>query len=299
MSDYWADRNAEIQEKLTDKSIEETEKQLIKYYQSAFKKIEKEFSAVLTAYTNAVIDGREPSPSTLYALNRYWEMQSQLKEILQDLGDKEVALLYKQFVNQYIAIYEGTIIPSALEAGIAASTAFATIPTATAATAINQIWCADGKVWSKRVWGSIEKLNQTLNDKLIGVIASGTGRGDLKKELAELALPQERKKLAKKLGKEIEELTKKEAQKAVEQAYKRADTLVRTESSHIQNEAASQRYQDSGIKRYKFLGRTEGDIGCQCDDLDGKIFTFAEKQVGVNHPPMHPNCRCGIRAITD
>lgn len=299
MNDYWADRNAEIQEKLTDKSIEETEEQLIKYYQSAFEKIEREFAAVLKAYIEAVADGREPSPATLYSLNRYWEMQAQLKEILQDLGDREVALLYKQFVNQYIAIYEATIIPSALEAGIVASTAFATLPTATVAAAISQIWCADGKVWSSRVWGSIEKLAQTLNDKLIGVIASGSGRGDLKRELMELALPKERKKLAKKLGKELEELTKKEAQKAVEQAYKRADTLIRTESSHIENEAASQRYQDSGIKKYKFLGREEHDIGCACKKLDGKIFTFAEKQVGVNHPPIHPNCRCGIRAITD
>ena len=299
MSDYWADRNAEIQEKLTDKSIEETEKQLIKYYQSAFKKIDREFSAVLKAYIEAIEDGREPSPATLYSLNRYWEMQAQLKEILQDLGDREVALLYKQFVNQYIAVYEGTIIPSAIEAGIATSTAFATVPTATAAAAINQIWCADGKVWSSRVWGSVEKLAQTLNDKLIGVITSGAGRGELKRELAELALPQERKKLAKKLGKELEELTKKETQKAIEQAYKRANTLVRTESSHIENEAASQRYQDSGIKRYKFLGRTEHDIGCQCNELNGKIFTFAEKQQSVNFPPIHVNCRCGIRAIAD
>ena len=136
---------------------------------------------------------------------------------------------------------------------------------------INSVWLADGKTFSQRVWGNIDKLTETLNDKLIECVVSGKKPTELKRMLME----------------------------RFNVSYSQANTLVRTETANIQTEAAAQRYKDCGIEKYEFLGREEHDIGCKCKELNGKVFLLSEKKAGVNAPPMHPNCRCCIIPVIE
>ena len=45
---------------------------------------------------------------------------------------------------------------------------------------INQIWVADAKSWSQRIWDNTEKLVETLNENLIYCVATGKKTTELK-----------------------------------------------------------------------------------------------------------------------
>ena len=71
-----------------------------------------------------------------------------------------------------------------------------------------------------------------------------------------------------------------------------AERLVRTESSYFSNQGELASYKEMDIAEYIFLGG-----GCDsCKSLNGLAFSVEEAEVGVNYPPMHPNCKCTTRA---
>lgn len=71
-----------------------------------------------------------------------------------------------------------------------------------------------------------------------------------------------------------------------------AERLVRTESSYFSNQGELQSYRELGIKEYTFLGG-----GCEiCQQLNGRTFSMDDAEAGLNLPPIHPNCKCTIRA---
>ena len=49
------------------------------YYTTALKQTQKDFEAVLDKYLKLVAEGKTVTPNTLYTLNRYWELQNELK----------------------------------------------------------------------------------------------------------------------------------------------------------------------------------------------------------------------------
>ena len=263
MSNYWIDRQDKANKARADKTIKDIEKQLKKYYSSAMKRTLADFEATYNKLLETVEEGREATPADLYKLDQYWQMQAQLKNEMQKLGDKEIALLSKQFEDEWIDIYKGIHLPS--------DNAFSTVSVGNAKAMINASWLADGKSFSQRVWGNTEKLVETLNEQLVHCVITGKKPTELKKLL------QERFNVS----------------------YNRADTLVRTEVAHIETAAAAQRYKDYGLEKYEFLGRDEHDIGCACKKLNGKTFFYSEMQVGKNAPPLHPNCRCAIIPVID
>lgn len=262
-NEYWADRNAHTQLKLMTKGVKETNAQLKKYYLNTMRKILGQFEETYNKLLSDIGEGREPTPADLYKLDKYWQAQNQLKAELQKLGDKQAILLSKRFTEQWIGAYKGIHLPT--------SDAFGNVDSAIAQQMINRIWCADGKTWSERIWKNLDLLAETLNDELIHCVVAGKKTTELKNLL------QERFNVS----------------------YNRAEMLVRTEMAHIQTQAAKQRYQDAGLTKYEFLGRDEHDIGCKCKQLNGKQFYFGEMMEGVNAPPMHPNCRCGIIPVVE
>lgn len=71
-----------------------------------------------------------------------------------------------------------------------------------------------------------------------------------------------------------------------------AERLVRTESSYFSNQGELASYREMGIAEYTFLGG-----GCDdCLALNGQDFPVDEAEPGLNLPPIHPNCKCTIKA---
>ncbi len=263
---YWLDRVIKAQNKLTDTNVKAVEKQLTKYYQTTMKKVLDDFESTYNKLLLSVEEGKTPTPADLYKLDKYWQAQRQLAEELKKLGDKQALLLSKRFELHFFDVYYSF--------GIPGGAAYSTISTEAALQMINQIWCADGKSWSSRIWENITKLQDTLNESLIDCVVAGKKTTQLKHQLME------------RFG----------------VSYSRADTLVRTEMAHIQTQAAKQRYQDYGLTEYEILGNDDdscGNHGVDCHELNGKRFLFAEMREGKNAPPFHPNCKCCIVPVVE
>jgi SPP1 gp7 family putative phage head morphogenesis protein len=259
MSKYWADRMAKTQANLTEKSIKQTEKQLAKYYSKTMKRVIRDFESTYNKVILAIAAERQPTPADLYKLSSYWEMQGQLKQELQKLGEHQMALFSEKFEEQFFNIYEAISIPS--------GTAFGTISQETAHQMINQIWCADGKSWSQRIWENTEKLAEALNEELIHCVVTGKKTSELKQIL----------------------------QNKFGASYSQADSLARTELAHIQTQAAQKRYTDYGIAEVEVLADKD-ERRCEvCGKLHQKRFPI-NAQMPV---PAHPRCRCAIIPVVD
>ena len=263
---YWQDRYMESQAALSRKNEKQILKQLRKYYATAAKSVIEEFENTYAHLLASIEDGREPTPADLYKLEKYWEAQGKLRKSLNSLGEKEIEMLTRVFEANYFDIYYGLNLPTDLK--------FSGISHDTVNQLISAVWCADGKVWSERVWDNTSKLAETLNEELINTLLTGKKTSDLKRKL------QERFGVS----------------------YSEANRLVRTELAHIQTEAAAQRYKDSGLEYYEILGNDDDSCGGKepnCHKLNGKKFRYAEMNIGVNAPPFHPNCKCCIVPVIE
>ena len=256
---YWVERIAKAQAALTNKNIKDTEKQLIKYYLRTMESVISSFEATYEKLLNTVEQGRMPTPADLYKMDKYWQLQAQLRRELQRLGEKQAVLLSKNFEAQFFDIYNSFAIKGV--------EAYSTLDTAAAPQMLDSIWCADGKSWSQRIWTNTDKLQQALNDSLIECVASGKKTTQLKNLL--------------------------QSQFGV--SYNRADALVRTEMAHIQTQAAVQRYKDYGIKEVE-VWVDEDERTCPiCSKLEGKRVPIH----GIMPIPAHPRCRCSIIPVIE
>ena len=257
--DYWKDRQAQALTNLTNKSAKSIEAQLKKYYKQTMQRAIADFEATYDKLLATMEDGREPTPADLYKLDKYWQTQAQLKTELQRLGDKEAALFSKQFETSYKGVYDSLARDSGAH--------YSRISTEGAQQMIKQVWAADGKVWSERIWDNTAALADTLNEKLIECVVGGKKTSDLKKALME------------RFG----------------VSYNNADMLARTELAHIQTQAARQRYEDTGVE-YVQIWADKDERRCDvCGKLHEKIYP-----VGATMPiPAHPRCRCTIVPVVD
>lgn len=256
---YWQDRMAKAQTAISNKSIKAIDKQMKKYYANTMNKMMDEFEATYNKLLATVEAGREPTPADLYKLDKYWQLQAQARVELEKLGAKQIALLSKNFEREWFEIYHSIALPG--------SSAFNTMDKSLVKQMINQIWCADGKSWSQRIWDNTSSLLDTLNEGLIHTVASGKKTTDLKKLL------QERFNVS----------------------YSRADALVRTEAAHIQTQAAKQRYEDYGIQMVE-IWADEDERRCE---VCGKLHE-TKYPIGANVPiPAHPRCRCCVVPVVE
>lgn len=256
---YWEDRQAENLAKVSNKSIGAIDKQMRKYYAQTMEQVISDFEATYNKLLLTVEDGKEPTPADLYKLDKYWKLQAQCRDELEKLGDKQIALLSKQFEANWFEIYYSIDIEGA--------TAFSTVDKSMVQQMINQIWTADGKSWSSRIWENTSRLQATLNEELIHIVAAGKQPRELKQLL------QERFNVS----------------------YSRADALVRTEVAHIQTQAARKRYEDYGVAEVEIWADKDERLCEVCGKLHKKRYP-----VGAAIPiPAHPRCRCSILPVIE
>lgn len=256
---YWQKRTITAQNRLANRSAREAKMQLTHYYKNAMEKAIAEFEATYDRLLATVAAGNTPTPADLYKLDRYWKMQGQLRKVLQELGDTSAAALSDVFTNHFIGVYDSLALPS--------EAAYASIDEQTALQMINQIWVADGKSWSARIWENTNKLADMLNEELIHCVVNGKSTNDLRIML----------------------------QKRFNVSYSAADSLVRTEIAHIQTQAAQKRYEDYGITEVE-VWADEDERRCEiCGELHEKRYKIGE-QMPI---PAHPRCRCTIIPVID
>lgn len=257
--EYWVKRNLKTQQELSKKSIKDIENQLERYYVKTARRLIDRFEETYDKLLNTIDAGREPTPADLYKLDSYWKMIAETQKELNKLGNFQQDLFIKRFTDAYITIYESMALGSEM--------AYSTIDKQAAEQLINEIWCADGKSWSSRIWSNTDKLQGALNDKLIDCVVAGKRTSDLKKFL----------------------------QEEFNVSYRRADSIVRTEIAHIQTQAARNRYLDAGIQEVEVWADKDERRCDVCGKLHQKRFP-----IGANMPvPAHTNCRCCIIPVIE
>lgn len=202
------------------------------------------------------------TPNMLYTMIRYYQMQENLYKELQYLGDRELESMNKGFTKQYKQVYNSIKLDKTFD-GIPA--------TEGAKAALKTIWCSDGKHFSERIWNNKTLLMTTLNEGLSTIAITGKGTKELTKQLMN----------------------------EFDVSYNRAKTIVVTEMTRIQTQAAKDRYEGYGIKEYEIMITKDEKTCSICKALNGKRFKLSELQIGANAPPLHPRDRCCIVPVVD
>ena len=124
-------------------------------------------------------------------------------------------------------------------------------------------WAPDGKNFSDRVWSNKQKLINELNTTLTqGII------------------------LGKDPGKIINAMSKK-----LDVSKTAAGRLVMTESAAFASRAQEDCFKELDVEEYEIVATLDSHTSEICQDMDGKVFKMSERQIGVNAPPFHVNCR--------
>lgn len=123
------------------------------------------------------------------------------------------------------------------------------------------------KKFSKAVWDNIDRITTVAKHEIAAGIMTGSSCQRITKNVAEL--------MGK--GKDV------------------AERLVRTERQYFAYQAKLKAWEESGIEHYRFIGAEETSK-CHCGELNGAVHKLEEAVVGVNYPPIHPNCRCSAVA---
>ena len=135
--------------------------------------------------------------------------------------------------------------------------------------ALAQAW--SGRHYSARIWRNAEDLAQRLRGDLLAAALTGRSERDIAKQI------------------EVD-------YQAGAYASRR---LVRTESAYLAGQADQLAYEELMIDRYRYLATLDMRTSSLCQGLDGRQFARSQAKVGVNYPPMHPNCRSTTVAVID
>ena len=126
---------------------------------------------------------------------------------------------------------------------------------------LSQDW--SGAHYSKRIWQNTNALAGELQNTLLKGVLTGASGGRMANEI----------------------------QQRFHASYSRALTLTRTESSHCANSAELRRYEETGVKKYRYVATLDSHTSDICQELDGQEFPVEDASPGTNYPPMHPRCR--------
>lgn len=263
---YWATRLQERQETLHTVALAQMEAEYIKTYTEAYRGVEHDIMKLYDRLLQEAADGKI-KPNDLYRYNRYFELQNQINSRLTALGQSELGITNTKLSKMYDVVQD--LITNEVRGGF--GTSFVLDTPNGAQAAIDAIWCYDGEHWSDRLWKHKASLQANLQKGLLDSVIRGVPKDELVKTL----------------------------NGAFNQAFYCSDRIARTELTYVQNKAAADRYEANGVEKYQYLAAMDDRTSEICTETNGKEFLMSELTIGVNAPPLHPNCRCTIIPIIE
>ena len=196
-------------------------------------------------------------------ISRLEQLQAQIyakAKLIYPKEELENTMCYKGVINDsyYKAIYDTQI-------GTGYDFSFNMLDNNLLNSVLNENW--SGKHYSKRIWGNTDILANSLSELLGGALLSGQSI----------------------------EKTSKQIRDRFDVSKYYAERLIRTETNHFNNEADAMAYEEMGIDKYVFVATLDNRTSPMCQDMDGQIFNYKDRETGVNYPPLHPNCRSKTR----
>ena len=192
-------------------------------------------------------------------ISRQQELFAQARHQVEVLFGIQNAELEKTLVDAFHDSYYHTMFD--VQQGLGFGSDFARLNTKQIEALIRKPWL--GENYSDRVWNNKARLIKQLERVIPQAFALGENSRVLGKQLAERLGVSERA----------------------------AVQLVRTEVNHAANEATIRSYREAGVEYFQLLATLDTRTSDICQSLDGKIFRATDAVVGINQPPLHPNCR--------
>lgn len=135
---------------------------------------------------------------------------------------------------------------------------------------VNSAWTTDGKLYSDRIKQHKANLVNTFDLEIDEAIK--------KKELP--------RKTIRRIG------------LIIAAAFYNSKRILHTEAAHVITESDKISYSGLNYEEYTFNATFDDRTSEMCAELDGQVFKYTEMMVGLNAPPLHPNCRSTIEPIT-
>lgn len=211
------------------------------------------------------------TPPYQYRIKRLENMQSQLDKLMNEVYKVEKDVSTDCYINSAFNAYYRNVYN--LQKGMKVAYQFDMLDPELIDNMLKSRW--SGKNYSNRIWDNTNALAESLKDEmLMGVLTNKT-----EKEMADTIM-----------------------NKFAVGAYQ-ARRLIQTESAAMTAFADQQAFKDAGIEKEMFIAVHDSRTSQICQQHDRSIVEIAKAKVGVNVPPLHPNCRSHmipyIEGVTD
>ncbi|MGN8650221.1 minor capsid protein [Eubacterium pyruvativorans] len=70
-----------------------------------------------------------------------------------------------------------------------------------------------------------------------------------------------------------------------------AGCLVQTEQAYFHARSSLDCFSELGVDKLEFIATLDSRTSEICQSMDGVVFAAKDAEIGVNVPPLHPNCR--------
>lgn len=295
-AEYWAER-AVNEVLMGERSVLEYEDALLQAYTIALREIQKDIESFFTRYANQhrisysearkrltsnelkqfqsfvnkwLADARDGKWSTEYIkyleklvgakyISRLEMLEAEVRYQIELLEQHKHIDVTDLLSSNYIASYYDRAYTIAH--GVDVAVRFDAITKSGVEAAVKSRWSHSN--YSQKIWNDRDRLVRALST----IIPQSFSRGLSSNQLGDM--------IAKEMN----------ASKT------RSRTLARTEVNYISNKADLDVYKIAGIEEYEYLATLDSRTSDICRSLDGSTFKVTQAQVGVNYPPMHPNCR--------
>ena len=257
-NDYWEKRVLKNEAKAQKYAAQSLKRQR-KLYKSTYKRIAKDIESLALELLEKGTYGKL-SRSELWQYKKYIDLQQAIGKILENQSGQQVSLttaaLDKCFFN--------TIGSTLEELNVADNIAYTILNDTQVNQVLNTAW--SGKHYSERIYGTNSRIAERIKNDITDMVVMGKNTETIKKQLMS----------------------------DLNVSYSYADRLVRTEASHIYNEAAKAAYKEAKVEEVEILVEDDDNLCEECESLRGTYTLGSEPRL-----PAHPNCRCCYAPVVD
>lgn len=292
---YWQKRQQQLSKQL-EKDEDKLKKRLSSYFDTEYRKLEKQIAAYYKQYgTDNVIQYRRlmeslpdtdkrllieqmdefakkypeyahllPVRESIYKLNRLEGLQYSVR--MQQL---EMGAVENEQITEHLNRQAMRGANAAAETMGFGKNFYSNNPDITKRF-VNIPW-SNGENFSQKIWNNTTKLANYLNSD----IAQGIARGD------------SYDRLVRRVRERFSSVSRNDAYR-----------LIYTEGTYVMAESTMQPFTED-FEKYRLSTVGDENVCSICRGVSEETFDIADRQPGVNFPPLHPWCRCTFTIEVD
>lgn len=262
MNDYWKKRVLANEEK-TQRYAASAVKRQQKLYRQTYQEIEKQLESLALELLESGQYG-SLTRSQLWQFKKYVDLQQVIGNLMEGMSNKQISITTEVLRQAFEETIGSTLEGLKSQENIA----YSLLNKSQVDQVLNTAW--SGKHYSQRIYGTNSKIAERMKKDMTDMIILGKNTTQIKRKLMD----------------------------DLNVSFSYADRLVRTEASHIYNEAAKKAYEEAKVEEVEVLVENDSDLCPECQALaetnGGKYRLGSEPRL-----PLHPNCRCCYAPIVD